>query len=71
MSDPSSDTEPDATDQDAASPAAAPTEGGSSRPTGVRENKLSRPSDFVARPGFRNPDNLRSKASRKKGRKKR
>jgi len=39
---------------------------GSVRP----DNKLSKPSDYVARPGFRNPANVKSMASRKKRNKK-
>ena len=37
---------------------------------GRRQNLLSRPTDFVERPGFRNPANKRSKASKKRRRKK-
>lgn len=39
-------------------------------PSGRRQNLLSRPTDFVERPGFRNPANKRSKASKKKRSKK-
>lgn len=32
-----------------------------------QQSMLSRPSDFVARPGFRNPPNQASKAQKKQG----
>jgi len=40
----------------------APTDGG--------KRPLSRGTDFAAKPGFRNPSNVRSKASKKKRRRK-
>lgn len=36
-----------------------------------RANLLSRPTDYVARPGFRNPANARTKAQKSAGKKRR
>ncbi|MCK6504687.1 hypothetical protein L6R53_14995 [Myxococcota bacterium] len=36
-----------------------------------KANLLSRPTDFVARPGFRNPANSRTKAQKQAGKKRR
>ncbi len=58
----------DASETDGEESEGEETEAASSQVRGLR-SPLTRDSDVAARPGFRNPSNTRSKASRKRGKK--